>query len=139
MRRRKGAMGFQKIIRCFLAFRKFHPLIIFRLKYGKRTYYEFCLGRWKSYNRILKMCKEAIAHALDKTQFYECWGAWKKYVSIAKEEKEKLIRRVMYKLINAGLVRTFDALRKNAVRCRLVLSVYLFILRGCFSRWLEVD
>ena len=120
MRRRKGAMGFQKLIRGFLAFRQFHPLIIFRMKYGKRTYYEFCLSRWKSYNRILKMCKEAIAHALDKTQFYECWGAWKIFVSVAKEEKEKLIRRVLYKLINAGLVRTFDALRKNAVRCRYI-------------------
>jgi hypothetical protein len=103
MRRRKGATGFQKIIRGFLAWRKYHPLIVFRLKYGKRSYYDFVMSRWKSYNRILKMCKEAIIHALSTEWVTYTMEAWKSYTRTSKEEKERKARKTLAKIMNAGL------------------------------------
>ena len=120
IKRRKGAMQMQKIARCWIYYRRFHPLIIFRMKYGKRTYYEFCLSRWKSYVRICLMCKGAFEFYLDRTWFHNCWYAWKKFAVETREERNKMLRRVLFGIINAGLFKTFHALKHNAIRNRYV-------------------
>ena len=120
IKRRKGATLMQKIARCWIYFRRWHPLVIFRLKYGKRTYYEFCLSRWKSYNRICVMCKEAFVWYLDRTWFHKTWAAWKQYTKQRIDERNRKLRKVLYGLINGGLVKTFAALKRNAERNRYI-------------------
>ena len=120
IKRRKGATLFQKIARGWIYYRRYHPIIIFRLKYGKRTYYEFCMSRWKSYVRIIKWSRDSIAWWLDKTWFHKCWAVWKKYAKDTVAERNRMLRRVLYGLINAGLVKTFQALKRNAIRNRYI-------------------
>jgi len=120
IKRRRGATLFQKIARGWIYYRRWHPLVIFRLKYGKRTYYEFCLNRWKSYNRICVMCKEAFVWYLDRTWFHKTWAAWKTFTVEKVAERNRKLRKVLYGLINGPLVKTFDALKRNAVRNRYI-------------------
>ena len=120
IRYRRGAMGFQKIIRGFLAWRKYHPLIIFRLKYGKRSYYEFCLHRWKRYNAMLKMCKVGIQWLLDREWIKKTFYAWQEYRILSKEEKIRKAKQIFAKVMSSGVLKCFQALKSNAVRNRYI-------------------
>lgn len=120
MRYRKGATGFQKIIRGFLAWRKYHPLIIFRLKYGKRSYYEFCMHRWKKYREMLRMCKTGIQWLLDREWIHKTFGAWKLFREISKSEKFRKAKQIFAKVMSAGVYKCFQALKGHALRQRYI-------------------
>ena len=139
LRRYKGAKQFQKIVRGYLAFKKFHPLIIFRLKYGKSSYLKLTLHKWRSYVHLIKWCRESIAFLLvnwaDK-----CLEHWKKYTAASKERKLQDAKRLLAQSQNAGLVRCFRAWTWLAQRQIYIKQRARRLMGACgpqFELWTE--
>lgn len=107
LRRYRAARNIQKQIRRFLIYRKLHPIIRLRLKFGKRTYYMYCMALWKRYIYLVKMIRESIV-------FYRsnyvgiCFGSWKKFAMENKAARNAKIRKMMLRAQNSEVYRTFS-------------------------------
>ena len=139
LRRYKGAKQFQKIVRGFLAWHKFHPLIVFRMKHGKSSYLKYSLHKWREYIHLIKWCRESIAWLMvnwaDK-----CIGHWKIYTAQSKEKKIQKARRIFAQFLNAGLLRCFRAWAFMAQRQVYIKQRARRILGACgpqFDLWSE--
>lgn len=139
LRRYKGAKHFQKIVRGFLAWIKFHPLIVFRLKYGKSSYLKYSMHKWREYIHMIKWCRESIAWLMvnwaDK-----CMEHWKIYTKQSKDKKIQKARRIFAQFLNAGLLRCFRAWAFMAQRQVYIKQRARRILGACgpqFDLWSE--
>ena len=137
LRRFKGAKQFQKIVRGYLAYKKFHPLIIFRLKYGKSSYLKYSLRLWRQYIGIIKMCRESIAFFMENW-VAKCLAAWKTFSEASKADKMRIATQNRQRAMNAGLVKTFHALASNAKRQKYVkMKARRLLGMPHFDMWCE--
>lgn len=96
----------QKHYRRRYYYRKYHPIIMIRLKIGKKTYYMFCFNLWKEYNKICCRIKDAI-------QFYrkDCitkhWQAMKLYLQTEITARLDKARMLLVRTFNAGIYSKF--------------------------------
>ena len=136
-RRYKGAKLFQKVVRAYLTYKKFHPIIIFRLKYGKSSYLKNCLHLWRAYVKIIKMCRESITFFMENWAT-KCLAAWKVYTVGCRDDKHRIAAAARQRSMNAGLVRTFHAIASHAKRQKYVKMKARRLL-GCphFDMWCE--
>lgn len=119
--RHKSSIRIQTAYRAHWAWRKYHPLIKCRMRFGKRTYYMWCIARWKSYNRILKMCKEAIIFYQTNPFKKLCFTSWTTYYTEIKEEKERKKKKLLARLRNSGLLKCFTAWHTFVVETKTLL------------------
>lgn len=137
LRRYKGAKQFQKIVRGYLAYKKFHLLIIFRLKYGKSSYLKYSLRLWRQYIHIIKMCRESIAFFMENW-VAKCLEAWKTFSDASKAEKMRIATQNRQRAMNAGLVKTFNALASSAKRQKYVkMKARRLLGMPHFDMWCE--
>ena len=85
------------------AWKKWHPIIMIRLKIGKRAYYRLCWGLWLQYNRIVRRIKETIQKAM-ASHVNLCFYAWKKFSADNKSYKLGIMQRFASRVKNSGLV-----------------------------------
>lgn len=89
LRRYRAARRVQAKFRAWYGYKSLHPLVILRLRFGKRTYYFYCWARWQQYNKLVK----AIAARLElmRTRWARmCFANWKGF-AFAKGEKKRQI------------------------------------------------
>ena len=137
LRRYKGAKGLQKIVRGYLAYKKYHPLIVFRLKYGKSSYLSYSMRRWRAYNRLLKNCRESIAWWLEDWSV-QCFSAWQRFTIASREEKARMAAQNRAKRMHSGLLKCFNAWSWLAKRQKYIKMKARRLL-GCphFDMWMD--
>jgi len=137
LRRYKGAKGLQKIVRGYLAYKKYHPLIVFRLKYGKSSYLSYSMRRWRAYNRLLKNCRESIAWWLENWSV-QCFAAWQRFTIASREEKARIAAQNRAKRMHSGLLKCFNAWSWLAKRQKYIKMKARRLL-GCphFDMWMD--
>lgn len=143
MRRYKGAKQFQKIVRAFLAYKKYHPLIIFRLKYGKSSYQAYAVFKWKLYIKTVQFCREGLrwwSISVRGTPLNILIAHWKQFTQSCREGKEAKLRRVVARFANSGLVRCYLAwawLAKRQKYIKLKARRILGTMGPQFDLWCE--
>ena len=136
--RHNSSVRIQTAYRAHWAWKKYHPLIKCRMRFGKRTYYMWCMDRWKSYNRILKMCKEAIIFYQTNPFKKLCFTHWVTYYRDLKEEKERKKKKLLARLKNSGLVKCFTAWHKYVVDTKTFLrEIRRKLQNPHFGQWVR--
>lgn len=86
----RAARRVQTKFRAWYGFKSLHPLVILRLKFGKRTYYIFCMARWREYNAIVRNIKTHMEHV--RTRWARrCYASWKGYAFKKSAKKRQIL------------------------------------------------
>lgn len=136
LRRFRSAKMIQKHIRRYLIYKKLHPIIVLRVKFGNRTYFSFFWKLWKDYVRIVKNIRIALFFRKYEWSI-KCFDSWKIFLINQKEEKFEKRKRFAQKYganryVNltftrwANLTRNIKSFQKK-VRC-LISSPF-------FEKW----
>ncbi|KAJ1423936.1 hypothetical protein B484DRAFT_398488 [Ochromonadaceae sp. CCMP2298] len=100
--RYRAAKTVQKHWRRKMAWKKYHVIIMLRLKIGKKTYYYFCWYSWLRYNQICRSIKEALRYQFENFRgkyFY----LWKENVAKARDSRRQKARQIILHSKNNGL------------------------------------
>ena len=96
LRRFRAAKMIQKHFRRHLVMRQLYPIIRLRVKFGKRSYYQFFWRLWREYTAIVKNIRLALYFRRYEWSL-KCLSSWMKYVHDARdaraEKKKKLARK----------------------------------------------
>ena len=137
-RREAATSKVQRCYRFWWAYKKYHPLIIFRMRFGKRSYYAFCWGRWLSYNRMIRMCKEAIAFALQSPYYRMCFESWRTLHRQTKERNQETLRLNLIKMMNAGMFKCFGVWKGIVQdKKRRILTLRRKFKNPHFEKWIR--
>lgn len=92
LRRYRAARRVQTKFRAWYGYKSLHPLIILRMKFGKRTYYFWCWAQWVRYNYLVKAIRTRLEHM--RTFWRDlCWVNWKSYVSAKIAKKQSILSK----------------------------------------------
>lgn len=95
LRMHRACRFMQTLFRKYRAYKKWHPRIVLRMKYGKRTYYRYCLIKWKEYNHLCVKIRAAIAWQLS-TYVRLCFSSWKTHcIGMKKDRSSKMTRFIL--------------------------------------------
>eukprot|EP01039_Chlorochromonas_danica_P003648 gene3648-3994_t len=137
LRRFRACRMIQKHWRMHNAWQRFHPIIRLRLKFGKRTYFIFCMALWKRYVYLCKLIREAIT-------FYRsnyvgmCFAAWKKFSSDNRNDRQQRAKRLIVQFQNAELFQTFQRWRKFIVRVKVIRrKLHRWFALPQFDMWVD--
>lgn len=90
LRRYRAARRVQTKFRAWYGYKSLHPLVILRLRFGKRTYYFYCWARWRQYNQLVK----AIAARLELMRIRwvrMCFANWKGLANAKGAKKRQIL------------------------------------------------
>ncbi|RYH07010.1 hypothetical protein EON65_42205, partial [archaeon] len=137
LRRYRACRMVQKHWRRFIVYRKLHPIIKLRMKFGKRTYFYFCFALWKRYNHLCRTIREAIVY-YRSNYVGICFGAWKKWANDIKTARHAKVRKMMIRSQNSGTYNSFHRwvkfLAQNKALKRKLKRYFGF---PYFDLWLE--
>lgn len=134
LRMHRACRFMQTLFRRYRAFKKWHPIIVLRVKYGKKTYYRFCLMKWKEYNNLCVKIRAAIAWQLS-TYVRLCFSSWKTYWIEVKKDRTMKMKRFILRAKADSLVEyflkwtRFAAYSKRILRTarRIVQNPHLYV------------
>ena len=87
-----AARRVQTKFRAWYAFKSLHPLVIMRLRFGKRTYYFWCWAQWKRYNYLVKSIRVRLEYI--RTYWRNlCFRNWRAYSDAKLAKKRKTLER----------------------------------------------
>jgi predicted nucleic-acid-binding Zn-ribbon protein len=108
LRRFRACRMIQKYVRRHIIYKRLHPLIRLRMKIGKKTYYIFCFAKWKEYNKLVRLIKDAFAFHLSNCKDL-CFMAWRKYITDLRNHRTKLLSKIAHRTKNAPAFRALIA------------------------------
>ena len=139
LRRYRAARLIQTHTRRFCTYKKLHPIILMRMKHGKKTYYKFVWAKWKHYNRLVKNIKAAIAR-YKKNEVETCFMAWKGWTKGKSDRKQEILRKFKMRMTMSGLAGTFIRwVRFATTRKRAKITFRRLIIKPGpqFSMWVD--
>ena len=106
MRMHRAARLYQTCFRRWYAYRKWHPIILLRMKFGFRSLLRHMLVRWKEYQHLCRMISEFIIWYRTNV-VPECFAAWKKFAQETTFHRKDLLNRWGKRLQNSACAATF--------------------------------
>ena len=92
MRMHRACRLFQTCFRRWYAYKKWHPVILLRMKFGFRSHLRHALGRWIEYQNLCRMITDFIRWYRSNI-VPECFHEWKKYVQQTVFHRNDLLNR----------------------------------------------
>lgn len=106
MRMHRAARLFQTCYRRWYAYRKWHPIILLRMKFGFRSLLRHMLLRWKEYQFLCRMITDFLRW-YRANLVPDCFAAWKKFAQHASFHRKDLVNRWGKRLQNSACAGTF--------------------------------
>lgn len=107
------------------------------MRFGPRSYYMFCMTRWKYHIKLLKYWKGYFIWY--RTSWVDnCFLAWIKYTNIRKDQKAEVIRKFVNKMLNASSYMCFNAWAGYSRNCKRVrINFVRMVNNPFFDTWIK--
>jgi hypothetical protein len=92
MRMHRAARLYQTCFRRWYAYKKWHPIVLLRMKFGFRSLLRHMIGRWKEYQHLCRMISDFIRWYRSNI-VPQCFFEWKKFAKGAAFHRKDLINR----------------------------------------------
>jgi hypothetical protein len=137
LRMHRAARMFQTHYRGYSAYKKWHPVIILRLRIGRRSYYKFCWKLWLEYNQFIRNIKESIAFYLENW-VPKCFSAWKGYTKMKIDRKNDVMNRFVRRMKNQSLAGIYMRWVNYTKRCiHIKLTARRILHNPHFLIWVQ--
>mmetsp|Transcript_5047 Transcript_5047/g.8277 ORF Transcript_5047/g.8277 Transcript_5047/m.8277 type:complete len:1079 (-) Transcript_5047:259-3495(-) len=106
MRMHRAARLYQTCFRRWYAFRKWHPVIVLRMKFGFRSLLRHMIQRWREYISLVRLCTD-IFRWYRSNIVPECFAEWKRVVQETVFHRKDLLNRWGKRLQNNACAGVF--------------------------------
>ena len=118
LRRFLAARRIQTKFRAWYGYKSLHPLVILRLRFGKRTYFIFCWSQWRLYNSMVRKIRERLAFVRLRWP-RKCFDAWQVWAHRRGAGKRAILMRFKQKFdTRFGILMRIKAFKDKSKRIK---------------------
>jgi hypothetical protein len=118
LRRFLAARRIQTKFRAWYGYKSLHPLVILRLRFGKRTYYIYCWSQWRLYNTMVRKIRERLTFVRLRWP-RRCFDVWHAYAHRKGSGKRAILLRFKQKFdTRFGVLMRIKAFKDKSKRIK---------------------
>lgn len=137
LRRHRAARAIQTRWRGYITYKKLHPIVLLRMKFGKNSFMMHYWAKWGRHVRGMRAVRNFYRQSIEGGR-KKCFLAWKQWTKETKERKVFVMDRFIRRMKNTGVTMTFLAWAnwaKHQIKVKIKLRRRL--QNPQFLRWVE--